>query len=303
MDEAPPGLGCRSPGTRLVVAMAPEFTIGLVRPSLAPLDRLQGVERQAGGVDPEPAARLLGAQLLADQGEDERLGDAHDREADGRSRRRHRRRHSCRPRTGRTAPAAPPPGRGRRRRCGRRATSRNRAYASSTRSRTRFGGGRCAGRDVVVLGLDRLAVPRVRSQAPDQRARGRRRRCRTRSSAAAPASSSRRSDSRPGPSPSGSPGSRPASGRMPPPRPPRSSAPAAARCRAGVRRGDRDRDDDQGGRRVADQLAQDPGEQEQAGQQRVGAGIADEPHQRSRRASPRHRSDTSRSTAASWRRS
>ena len=35
------------------MAMAPELTIGFVRPSVAPLHRLDRVEGEAGGVDPE----------------------------------------------------------------------------------------------------------------------------------------------------------------------------------------------------------------------------------------------------------
>ena len=61
------------------MAIAPEFTIGFVRPPTS-FDRLQRIERQAGGVDADLLAQLFRAQHLAHQGEDERLGDAHDRE-------------------------------------------------------------------------------------------------------------------------------------------------------------------------------------------------------------------------------
>ena len=67
-----------APGTRLVVAIAPEFTIGFVRPSAPRSIALERVERQPGGVHPDLLADLLGAEGLTDQGEHERLGDAHD---------------------------------------------------------------------------------------------------------------------------------------------------------------------------------------------------------------------------------
>ena len=69
-----------APGTRLVVAIAPAFTIGLVRPVDAAFDRRERVERQPGGVGADLRAKLLGAELLAHQREHERLRHAHDRE-------------------------------------------------------------------------------------------------------------------------------------------------------------------------------------------------------------------------------
>src|SRR5262245_29773705 len=52
-----------------------------VRPAVRALfDSRQRVERQPGGVHADLLADLFGAQGLTDQGEDERLGDAHDRE-------------------------------------------------------------------------------------------------------------------------------------------------------------------------------------------------------------------------------
>ena len=69
-----------APGTRLVVAIAPAFTIGFVRPSALRSIGRERVERQPGGVHAELLARLLRAERLADQREHERLGHAHDRE-------------------------------------------------------------------------------------------------------------------------------------------------------------------------------------------------------------------------------
>ena len=68
------------PGARLVVAIAPELTIGLVRPSPLRSIAVERVERQAGRVDAEAPARGLRAQNLADEREHERLRHAHDRE-------------------------------------------------------------------------------------------------------------------------------------------------------------------------------------------------------------------------------
>ena len=71
---------CVSPGTRLVVAIAPEFTIGLVRPSPLCSMAVKRIERQPCGVDADPVAQRIGANRFTDEREDERLGDAHDRE-------------------------------------------------------------------------------------------------------------------------------------------------------------------------------------------------------------------------------
>ena len=79
MDELPPGLGgsarheaCRCDRPRVHHRVGPAVR--------APFDRPERVEREPGGVHPEPAARLLVAERLTDQREHERLGDAHDRE-------------------------------------------------------------------------------------------------------------------------------------------------------------------------------------------------------------------------------
>ena len=69
-----------APGTRLVTAIAPGFTIGLVRPSPLRSTAVDRVERQPGGVHADQPPQLLPAELLADEGVDERLRDAHDRQ-------------------------------------------------------------------------------------------------------------------------------------------------------------------------------------------------------------------------------
>jgi hypothetical protein len=46
----------------------------------ASLDRLERVEREPGGVHADAPADLLAPELLADEGVEERLGDAHDRQ-------------------------------------------------------------------------------------------------------------------------------------------------------------------------------------------------------------------------------
>src|SRR4029079_16524451 len=46
----------------------------------APLDRRQRIERETRAVDAQQAPGILGPQALADEREDERLGDTHDRE-------------------------------------------------------------------------------------------------------------------------------------------------------------------------------------------------------------------------------
>ena len=50
-----------APGTRLVVAIAPAFTIGFVRPSGLRSIAGEGIERQPGAVRPELLTRLLRA--------------------------------------------------------------------------------------------------------------------------------------------------------------------------------------------------------------------------------------------------
>ena len=54
-----------APGTRLVVAIAPEFTIGFVRPSVAALDAFERVERPPGGVHADFLADLLPAPIAS----------------------------------------------------------------------------------------------------------------------------------------------------------------------------------------------------------------------------------------------
>ena len=69
-----------APGTRLVVAIAPAFTIGFVRPSglrSIPASELNGI---SGGVRTELRARRVRADQLANQREHKRLRHAHDRE-------------------------------------------------------------------------------------------------------------------------------------------------------------------------------------------------------------------------------
>ena len=72
---------CRSrvlPGSRLVVAIAPEFTIGFVLPSL--LRSTAASESNGSPVPSTPTrlAHLLGTERLAHEREHERLRDAHD---------------------------------------------------------------------------------------------------------------------------------------------------------------------------------------------------------------------------------
>jgi hypothetical protein len=79
VDELPPGLSGRA---RYQARRCDRPRIHhRVRPAVrTPLDRPERVERQPRGIHPELAAGLLVAQRLTDQGEHERLGDAHDRE-------------------------------------------------------------------------------------------------------------------------------------------------------------------------------------------------------------------------------
>ena len=70
------------PGRRLVAAIAPEFTIGFVRP-LSPSSRPQYNELNARPCAFTPTLRpLLRPEGVADEAKDERLRDAHDRELD-----------------------------------------------------------------------------------------------------------------------------------------------------------------------------------------------------------------------------
>src|SRR5215467_8341348 len=67
------------PGTRLVVAMAPELTMGFVRP-LSPASTAATELKARPVVDPELLARLVRSHGLAHEGEQKGLGHAHDRE-------------------------------------------------------------------------------------------------------------------------------------------------------------------------------------------------------------------------------
>ena len=69
-----------SPGTRLVVAIAPALTIGLVRPSPLRSTAASELKGRPVALAPSFAARRFRADRLTDQREDEGLGHAHDRE-------------------------------------------------------------------------------------------------------------------------------------------------------------------------------------------------------------------------------
>ena len=87
------------PGMRLVVAIAPGFTIGFVRPPGPRSTAATELNGRPVAFDADPLARPLAAERLAGEREDERLRDAHDRE---RARRR-------RPKTPPSAPATQMP--------------------------------------------------------------------------------------------------------------------------------------------------------------------------------------------------
>ncbi len=69
-----------APGTRLVVAIAPAFTIGFVRPSSRCSIAASELNGSPVPFTPSFVARCFRAEHVADQREDERLGHAHDRE-------------------------------------------------------------------------------------------------------------------------------------------------------------------------------------------------------------------------------
>ena len=91
-----------APGTRLVVAIAPEFTIGFVRPSSLCSIAVSELNGRPVPLTPTRSRSSSGAEDVADEGEDERLDHAHDRELVLRRRPTRPRRRSCSRRRSRT---------------------------------------------------------------------------------------------------------------------------------------------------------------------------------------------------------
>ncbi len=83
--DSPSWMNCHrasgvAPGTRLVVAMAPEFTMGFVRPSGLCSTAASELKGSPVALTPSLSRTSSRAQRLAHQREHERLGHAHDRE-------------------------------------------------------------------------------------------------------------------------------------------------------------------------------------------------------------------------------